>query len=581
VYNGSAPATVQGRRAALVGWVGAIFDMTRVLDQAVNASGDLGVTLAGRGDGGGSEFLVTTGARARPGQLSDRIGLSVPGEWAVTVSEAPASGLASGRVQGMIVGATIALIALMVVLALRRSVTARRRAGDLVDEQTDEFHQVMLHDPLTGLPNHALITDRAEQMLARNRRNRTVTAALVLGLDHFSDVNGLYSWATGDKLLDAVAERLSAAMREADTVGRLAGDEFVVLAEGASLAAGPEVVAERLLDILRAPFHLGAGTPSEITISASVGIALGPRLTAESLLRDAGIAMRQAKQEGTGRYALFELDAPQAVESRLALEADLRRAVADEEFVLRYQPIFDIESRTTTGLEALLRWERPDGRLLPPDHFLPYLERARLMDTVGRFVVNEACRQAAYLHRRGRPVSMAVNVSASQLKAESLPADVAEALSKFDLDPHALVIDIAEMTLLENTDLALERLTALRQIGVRIAVDDFGTGFSSLAYLRRFPIDILKIDRSFIASMSTPAESSTVMHTLVQFGQSLGLEVIAEGIEEEGQIDPLIAANCDSGQGFLYGRPLTAVQLDLFLNMHETAGAELWAAPPR
>jgi EAL domain-containing protein (putative c-di-GMP-specific phosphodiesterase class I) len=290
--------------------------------------------------------------------------------------------------------------------------------------------------------------------------------------------------------------------------------------------------------------------------------------------------MRQAKQAGTGRYALFEQDMPQATESRLALEAELRRAVANQEFALRYQPIFDIESRATTGVEALVRWERPDGRILPPDYFLTPLERAGLIDELGRWVVHEACRQGAELHRRGRSISMFVNVAASQLETDALVSDVSDALAASGLDPHALVVEVAEMSLLRNTDVVPDRLSSLKALGVRIAVDDFGTGFSSLAYLRRLPIDILKIERSFIDSMSTPAESSMIMHTLVEFGQSLGLDVIAEGIEHEGQLDPLRAANCELGQGFLYGRPMTPIQLDLFLTMHDPARAALWVVPP-
>jgi diguanylate cyclase (GGDEF)-like protein len=430
------------------------------------------------------------------------------------------------------------------------------------------------------MPSHALVTDRAEQMLARSRRSQVATAALVVGLDNMSDINTLYGWDTGDEVLRAVGQRLSGTLREADTVGRLGGDEFVVLAEGASLAAGPEVIAERLLDVLRGPIHLEGGNPSEVVMSASVGIALGPRLAGADLLRDAGIAMRQAKSQGAGRFALFELDTSQALESRIALEGELRRAVDNEEFTLRYQPIFDIDSCTTTGVEAFLRWERPDGRLLPPDHFISHLERAGLMDTVGRWVLRHACIQGAELRERGRPISMSVNVSLAQLESESLVSDVADALSTSGLDPHALVIEVAEMALLRNTALALQRLTALKALGVRIAVDDFGTGFSSLAYLRQFPIDILKIDRSFIDSVATSSESSTLIHTLVEFGQTLGLEVIAEGIENEGQLHPLILANCDAGQGFLYGRPLTPAQLDLFLSMHDTADSSLWVVRP-
>jgi len=455
-----------------------------------------------------------------------------------------------------------------------------RRRSDTARPAVVEDVIPALHDALTGLPGHTLVLDRTEQMLARSRRAQLPTAAVVLGLDDFADFNTRVGRAHGDQLLVAVGERLATVVREADTVGRLGDDRFVVLVDGATLLAGPELVAERILDILREPFVLADEEMDPVRISVSAGVALGPRLDAEALLRDAGLALAEAKSAGKGRYALFGKETADAEEGRDALAAELRSAVAASEFFLRYQPIFDIDTRKTTGVEALLRWQHPTRKVIPPDHFLPMLEESGLMVPLGRWVLHEACRQGAALHAAGHRISMSVNLSPTQLEGETVAADLGAALAESGLHPHALIVEVNETTLMHNTELMVERLVAIKSLGVRIAIDDFGTGYSSLAFLRQFPIDILKIDRSLISSMASTRESSMLIHTLVQVGKTLGLEVVAEGIEEEGQIDPLVAEQCDRGQGFLYGRPLTPTQLDIFLRTHLTQDAPLWVVPP-
>jgi diguanylate cyclase (GGDEF)-like protein len=455
-------------------------------------------------------------------------------------------------------------------LALRSLVVSRRRALDENADRTGELEHMALHDAVTGLPNRTLVVDRAQQMLIRSRRSQLPTAALTLGIDHFKEFNDIHTHQTGDTLLKAVSERLREGLREADTIGRGRGDEFIVLTDGASLAAGPELVAERIRDILRDPFYLGDGRLEPHHVTASIGIALGPRIEAEQLLLDADTALAQAKGDGQGSYAMFGPDMAKAAESRLAVEDELRSAVATDQFFLRYQPIFDIESRTTTGVEALLRWQHPIRGVMPPDHFLPLLEETGLIVPVGRWVLQEACRQGASLYSKGHHITMSVNLSARQLESDTLVADVAEALSASGFEPHALVLEITETTIMSDTALMVDRLVALKGLGVRIAIDDFGTGYSSLTYLRQFPVDIIKIDRSFISSLATTRDSSMLIHTLVQFGKTLGLETIAEGIEEEGQMDPLLAEQCDTGQGFLFGRPLSPTQLDIFLSTQLT-----------
>ncbi len=581
VYEGSTPATVAGRANALEGWVGGIFDTSKILTDAVAGQSDLQVTLTRVNAGAEPVVIATSDDTNTSGGLVDAVPVGGSGQWVVTVRQPSPAGSATGGTKGLALGGAIALGTLILFFVLRSLLVTRRRALDEVSEQSSELEHMALHDSLTGLPNATLVLDRAEQMLIRSRRSQMPTAALTLGIDRFKEFNDTHGFDTGDELLKAVAERLRTVLREADTIGRVRGDEFVVLTDGASLAAGPELVAERILDVVREPFYLGDNHPEPFSVSASVGVALGPRVDAEQLLHDADTALSEAKDAGRGRYALFGQDTPQAIESRMAFENELRSAVATDQFFLRYQPIFDIETRTTTGVEALLRWQHPTRRVMPPDHFLPLLEESGLIVPLGRWVIQEACRQGANLHRDGYMLSMSVNISARQLESENLVDDVRDALAESGFEPNALVLEITETTIMRDTSLMVDRLIALKGLGVRIAIDDFGTGYSSLAYLRQFPVDILKIDRSFISSLATTRDSSMLIHTLVQFGKTLGLETIAEGIEEEGQMDPLLAEQCDTGQGFLYGRPLSPTQLEIFLRTHLTQEPPLWVVPPK
>jgi len=581
IYEGPTPVTVTARSAALEGWVGGVFDTGKLLATAVGAHSDMQVTLTRENGGSAPQVIATTDTANAPGGFVDAVPTNADGRWIVTVRQPVLAGSATGRTRGLEVGGAIALATLILFLVLRSLVVSRRRALERAAEQTGEIQHIVMHDDLTGLPNPSLVADRAEQMLVRSRRSQLPTAALAIGLDRFKDFNDTHGHQTGDELLKAVAERLRTVLREADTIGRMRGDEFVVLTDGASLAAGPELVAERVVDVLREPFYLGENHPEPFNVTASVGIALGPRVNAQQLLDDAATALTQAKEAGRDRYALFGQDMPQAIETRLAFENEVRSAVATDQFFLRYQPIFDIETRTTTGVEALLRWQHPTRRVIPPDHFLPLLEETGLIVPLGRWVLQEACRQGAALHAGGNLLTMSVNMSPRQLESDTLVSDVKDALDASGFDPHALVIEITETTIMRDTALMVDRLISLKELGVRIAIDDFGTGYSSLAYLRQFPIDILKIDRSFINSIATTRESSMLIHTLVQFGKTLGLETIAEGIEEEGQMDPLLAEQCDTGQGFLYGRPLSPTQLDIFLRTHLTQETPLWVVPPK
>jgi len=432
----------------------------------------------------------------------------------------------------------------------------------------DQVRHQALHDSLTGLPNRALIVDRAEHMVHRARRAHVDAAALFVDLDNFKTVNDTLGHGAGDELLQAVALRLSGVMRGSDTVGRLGGDEFVVLVEDVTLSAGPELVAERVLDVLREPFHL-AHHGGPISISASVGIASG-QTSAGDLLRDADIALYRAKGAGKGRYVVFEPAMQSAVLNRLELEMDLRAGLADQLFMV-YQPVFNLETMEATSVEALLRWRHPSRGVVAPADFVPMLEETGLIIEVGRWVLHEACRQAKQWQGWGRRLAVSVNVSMRQLETDRLVDDVRDALGASGLDATDLIIEVTETVLMRDTDATIRRLRLLKELGVRVAIDDFGTGYSSLAYLKQFPVDSLKIDRSFIAGIDESNESAALMHTLVQLGRALGLETLAEGIEDRGQLARLQRENCNSGQGYLLGRPVEPEGLEQLLSDWDAA----------
>jgi diguanylate cyclase (GGDEF)-like protein len=430
----------------------------------------------------------------------------------------------------------------------------------------EELAFLATHDALTGLPNRTLILDRMVQMLARSRRSKTPVAALFLDLDNFKQVNDTLGHDAGDELLRAVAARLDGVVRATDTLGRLGGDEFVVIAEDLSPAAGPELIAERLLEALEQPFALGAeGSASDLTVTASIGIAAGERTSAEELLRNADIAMYRAKWDGKNRYVVFEAVMQDARKRRMQLETDLRGALQNDEFFLVYQPTFDLRDMSPTGLEALIRWDSPTRGLIQPDDFIPTLEETGLIVEVGRWVLEEACRQGAKWRRDGHEIGIAVNVSARQLDTDELVGEVRDALTQSGLEPSALTLEIAETSLMGNAEQTAHRLTAIKELGVRVAIDDFGTGYSSLAHLQQFPVDALKIDRSFISGLTDNQEGETLLHALVQLGKALSIETLAEGIEHQQELSLLQDEQCDSGQGFLYARPLDAAATEAFL----------------
>jgi diguanylate cyclase (GGDEF)-like protein len=442
----------------------------------------------------------------------------------------------------------------------------RQRAQDELNSREKELVFLATHDALTGLPNRTLILDRIEQTLTRARHSKEPVAALFVDLDNFKAINDSLGHGVGDELLCAVAKRLEGVIRETDALGRLGGDEFVVVADGLSLAAGPELIAERLLEAFNEPFALGEDGDTRVHAKASIGIATGVRPNAEELLRDADIAMYRAKWGGKSRYLLFESGMEDEVQSRLELEMDLQSALAGEEFFLVYQPTFDLQTMTPTGVEALIRWRRPGRGTVHPEDFIPLLEETKMIVEVGAWVLKEACHEAAGWQQDGRPLNLSVNVSALQLDTDELIDHVTEALTDSGLPPETLMIEITETTLMSNAEETARRLQELKALGVRIAVDDFGTGYSSLGHLRQFPVDVLKIDRSFVSQLADGGEGEILLHTLVQLGKALEIETTAEGIERPQDLSLIRDKECDNGQGFLFTRPLSAQDAGSFFS---------------
>jgi diguanylate cyclase (GGDEF)-like protein len=560
IYRGGiVPTTVQARREAFIGWTGIEIRPSVLLNAALH--GHPNTAVAFRYEGGSSKVTLEAGS-APAGAQSETINLHngwhvqafVLGTGAGLLTNRNALvRLLDGIVLSLLLGALIYLLG-----------TGRSRAMRLVEERTNELRHLALHDQLTGLPNRALILDRIDQMLAHARRSHIPVAALFLDLDDFKDINDTLGHTAGDQLLAGVGARLARTLREEDTVGRLGGDEFVILVEDASLAAGAEVVAQRILDVLETPFEIpGSNVP--LSVTASIGVAVGDRVTPEELLRDADIALYRAKAAGKRRAVIFSPSMQTAVHDHRNLAVDLRRALEDGQFFLLYQPTVELSTGRFTGVEALLRWRHPERGVIQPDDFIPALESSGLIIPVGQWVLEEACRQGAMWHRQGHRIAVSVNVSVRQLERDRIVDDVHRSLSASGFDPSMLILELTETTLMSDVAATLARLELLKALGVRLAVDDFGTGYSSLAYLRQFPIDVLKIDRTFVSGIADTQEAAALVHTLVQLGKALGLETIAEGVETNDQRSRLTAEKVDGGQGFLFARPLDVTAVDRLL----------------
>ncbi len=434
-------------------------------------------------------------------------------------------------------------------------------------------HQAF-HDPVTGLANRALFAERVRHALARDRREQRGLAVVFLDLDDFKTINDSLGHAAGDEVLVEVSKRLATSIRASDTAARFGGDEFALLLEDIDGVQEAADTAERVIDALTAPLR---AAHKEVAVRCSVGISVvedDRPAVADDMIRDADAAMYIAKRDGKGGYRMFEPEMHEGVLARLELRADLQRAIATEQLELHYQPVVRLEDGVVSGVEALLRWHHPERGMVMPDQFIALAEETGLIVPIGRWVLREGCRHARnMLAELGpeAPVTMSINLSLKQLQHSDIVADVRDALNDAQIPAHSLTLEITETVLMADTELAVQRLLELKALGVRLALDDFGTGYSSLSYLSRFPVDILKMDRSFLREGATP-EANGLATAVLALGATLSMQVVAEGIELSDQWQTLRDLGCELGQGFLFARPMDARTSLEFLADHVPSG---------
>jgi diguanylate cyclase (GGDEF)-like protein len=446
-----------------------------------------------------------------------------------------------------------------IVVALRD--TSHRRLAD------EALVHTALHDPLTGLPNRALLLDRLAQALARAARTGGQAALLFLDLDNFKVVNDSLGHLAGDLLLIELAHRLQSSVRAADTVARFGGDEFAILLEDVGDAAEAVAKAERLANAVREPLEVDG---REVRPNVSIGVALNTVSgdQPEDLVRRADLAMYQAKAAGKGRWSVFETSMQARADARLELETGLRKALSHDELRLHFQPILALDSGHISGFEALVRWARPGYGLVPPAEFVPVAEETGLIVPLGHWVLSESCRrlrqwQSRYVHAARLGVS--VNVSPRQLRQPDLVADVARIIGASGLDPSLITLEITESALVQDAEETMRVLHDLKAIGVQLAIDDFGTGYSSLSYLQRLPVDMLKIDRSFVNGLGENERDDAIVRGILELAGTLHLTTTAEGIETDTQLATVRRLGGVAGQGFLFARPLAPEDVDVLL----------------
>jgi diguanylate cyclase (GGDEF)-like protein/PAS domain S-box-containing protein len=441
----------------------------------------------------------------------------------------------------------------------------------------EQLRKLAFHDPLTLLANRSLFRDRVQHALTLAQRGQHQVAVMFLDLDNFKNINDSLGHDAGDRLLQAVAQRLVKSTRSSDTVARLGGDEFAILLEGITTVAEVESLAASLIEGLDQPFAL---SPTEIHVSASIGLAFSTlEVGAEALLSKADIAMYHAKAAGKNRFVTFQPQMQELLHERLRLEADITRALVNEEFFVEYQPIVDLGTRSLLGIEALVRWRHPDLGVLLPARFIHVAEECGQIVKLGRWVLGRACRELCAWRGSvagGADLRVAVNISGRHLQHGDLVQDVAQALKESGLEPGNLVIELTESIIMHNTEANLGRLRQLKALGVRLAIDDFGTGYSSLSYLHRFPIDILKIDRSFVNRLTNTYNGPELARAVITLGETLGLDTVAEGIELEPQVAALLTLGCVAGQGFLFATSCSLEELSK--STFVARRNELWTA---
>ena len=446
-----------------------------------------------------------------------------------------------------------------VIVAVVRDITERKLAES-------RLHHLAHFDVLTGLPNRALFYETLQNTLQHAQKNRAHVAVLFIDLDHFKNINDTLGHACGDVLLTQFGERLKGCTRQRDTVGRLGGDEFAVILVMPDEVQVAGVVAAKIKESLRAPFLLKG---HDVTVTASIGIALSPEdaIDYDTLIGYADTAMYRAKLAGRDTFRFFTAQMNTDMLARLETEKALRKAVEHEEFTLYYQPKVQLDSGKVVGVEALLRWERPEHGLIPPQQFISVLEETAMILPVGTWVIDAACAQIRrWIDAKIPPLQISVNVAGRQFIEGDVLGDVTRALATHQIPAELLELELTESSLMANTEKTIEGMRQLKELGVQISIDDFGTGFSSLAYLCRFPIDKLKIDIAFVRNITTNPDDATIVRTIIQMAHSLQLRVIAEGVEKIAQLDYLREHGCDQIQGYYFSRPLPLGELQQLID---------------
>jgi diguanylate cyclase (GGDEF)-like protein len=559
----SVPPTEAGRLSEFIGWTGLGLNPHVLLTTVLASHPRMSIVFQFRDGGVATTFragATRTGATSRTVNLHN--GWTVKTYGFVNSSSIYLNGNALAL---LLIGLALSLLIGFTLYTLG---TGRSKALALVMERTADLEKMSLHDPLTGLANRVLLLDRIGQIAAHSKRNHTSLTVFFIDLDNFKDINDTLGHGVGDRLLVEVGRRLTNSLRESDTIGRLGGDEFIVLSEEGG-EAGSTALAERMLESMRAPFVV-SGYDGELNISASIGISQGVRDKPEDFIRDADIAMYQAKHSGKNCAVAFLPSMQEDVVTKRALQVDLERAIGNNEFFLVYQPIISMSSGRMTGVEALLRWEHPERGVVMPDEFIPELETSGLIIPVGLWVLREACCQGALWAGSGNSLHMSVNLSVRQLEYSGIIDDVRMVLAFSGLSPELLTLEITETALMLDVPSSIKKLTLLRGLGVRVAIDDFGTGYSSIAYLQKLPVDVVKIDRSFIANVTDGDGAGAVVLTLLQLGKDLNLITLAEGVETGAQRAKLVEEGADLAQGFFFSE---GVHPDVISKHLETGAA--------
>jgi diguanylate cyclase (GGDEF)-like protein len=554
VYRGSVtPRSTVGRRAAFVGWLREVLVPAVVLKAALQGHPENVARL--RYGTSASSAVFSSGTPAQDAQSSAS---NLHNGWTVRTFGPVASTSISDDgealallIAGFVISATLALLILSAGTGSAGRGAPARRPGPKTPHED-------LYDELTGLPNHGLTLDLAERMVARaGRQSGMLAGALFIDIDWFKDVNEKLGEAAGDQLLSIVARRLENVVRQGDTVGRTGGDQFVVLVESEARNVRLDSLARRVMESLHKPVDLEGFGPS-FFLTASIGVAFGRYATPDELLRDAKLALDAAKEAGKDRYTLFNANMRSVIEGRGVLEADLNTALEERQFFLLYQPIYDLTSGQVVSLEALIRWRHPLRGVLQPSEFIPLAEETGLIVPIGRWVLEEACARTAAWNVAGNSVGVSAMVSANQLNREGFATDVRRALQQSGIDPSLLTLEIAESTVMLDLEAATARMQPIKALGVRIAIDDFGSGYAYRSDLQRMPLDFLKVDRSSLAASDDEDYRSWLLEAILHFGRDLSLTVIAKGVETYEQMTALQSMGCTLAQGYFMGDPTPA-----------------------